>query len=162
METIADQLERLENLREKGSISEHEFAAAKANVINGRGTASAPVKANSKVFGFESRTWCTLMHISQLFIFAAGIGIVVPIVMWAMSKDHSDEVRLHGNRMMNWIVSSLLAKVVAGLLCFILIGFPILFAILVMDAVFPVIAALKANDREFWKYPMAYRFFPEE
>lgn len=162
METIADQLERLESLRAKGSISDHEFVAAKASVLGGGGTAAPPVKETHQVFGFGVRAWCTLMHISQLLIFAGGIGIVVPIVMWAMSKDHSDYVRQQGNRMMNWIITSLIASVIAGLLCFVVIGFPILFVLLVLNAAFPVVAALKANDRQLWKYPLAFRFFPED
>jgi len=166
VESIADQLERLENLRNKGSISEHEFMAAKAQVLAGNKSAMPPVKGHQskdgQVFGFDEKSWCTMMHISQLLIFAGGIGIVVPIIMWAMSKDHSPYVQTHGNRMMNWIISSLIATAIAGVLCAVLIGFPILLVLLVLDVAFPVIAALKANEREIWKYPLAFRFFPEE
>ena len=76
MESIADQLERLANLRGKGSISEHEFLAAKAKVLGGGGEAAPPVKGD-QVFGFDEKTWCTLMHISQLLIpdYSRGVGV---------------------------------------------------------------------------------------
>ena len=82
--------------------------------------------------------------------------------MWAMSKDHSPYVRMHGNRMMNWIISSLIATAIAAVLCAVLIGFPILLVLFALDVAFPVVAALKANERKFWKYPLAFRFFPEQ
>lgn len=161
METIADQLERLEELRAKGSISEHEFLAAKANVLGTTGKAAPPVKESQQVYGFDQQMWCTLMHISQLLIFAGGIGIVVPIVMFAISKDHSVYVQRHGNRMMNWIISNLVATAIAGVLCVVVIGIPILLTLFALNIAFPLIAALKANNGEVWKYPVAYRFFPE-
>ena len=157
MESIPDQLERIEQLRKTGSISSTEFATAKAKILEPPHFAtSAPVKQQEDlVHGIEPKTWCMLMHLSLL------LGVIFPIVMWAMSKDHSDQVSQHGNRVMNWALSSLIASVVAGMLLGVFIGIPMAMGLLVMNVVFSIIAAMKAHRGELWSYPLAYSFFEE-
>ena len=45
------------------------------------------------------------------------------------------------------------------LLLFVLIGAPLLWALGVCSIVFPIVAALKANEGRFWKYPLSIQFF---
>lgn len=157
---IAEQLEKLESLRASGSLSDVEFHAAKAKLLNSN--PQPPHKVNSgMVHGLEERTWCTLMHVSQLLVYSA-IGIIVPIAMWILGKDKSDMVRRHGNRMMNWIISGFIYGCVAALLWFVVIGIPISFGLFIMSIAFPIIAAVKANNGETWSYPLAIRFLSED
>jgi uncharacterized Tic20 family protein len=157
---IAQELERLEQLRIKGALSDVEFQAAKNSLLNGQ--AKPPTKfADTTVHGLEEKTWCTLMHISQLLNFS-GIGIVVPVAMWIVGKEKSEMVNQQGNRMMNWIISSFIYMVAAGLLCFVVVGIPILFGLAVLTVVFPIMAALKANDNKVWTYPLTIKFLPED
>ncbi|QDV85017.1 DUF4870 domain-containing protein [Planctomycetes bacterium TBK1r] len=163
--TIADELARLQALRDAGSLTEIEFEEAKRKVLHeqpqpamsGFGGSSAP----GQIMGVNEETYCTLMHLSQLLV-VSGLGIVAPIVMWVISKDESDLARRHGNRMMNWLISSLIYAFVSGLLSMVLIGIPLLILILILDFVFPIMAAVKANNGEIWSYPGAIRFFEED
>ena len=169
MNDMAQQLERLQALRDSGSLSDEEFQSAKQKVLNEEVLEAVPVTANStnhptgnvEVYGFTEPTWCMMMHLSQLFIFAGGIGIVVPIVLWLISKDKSTMANRHGNRMMNWIISVFIYLSIAWFLCMFLIGFPILIALILLQVAFPVLAGVKANEGQLWSYPMAIRFFPE-
>jgi uncharacterized Tic20 family protein len=43
-------------------------------------------------------------------------------------------------------------------LCFVLIGFPLLFAVLILSIVFPIIGAVKAANGELWPYPLSIAF----
>jgi uncharacterized Tic20 family protein len=43
-------------------------------------------------------------------------------------------------------------------LCFILIGIPILIALWVLDIVLVIIASMKAGQGEFYRYPFTIRF----
>jgi len=157
---LAQQLERLEQLRAQGSLSDAEFQIAKERLLAGE--AQPPYKiSGGTVLGIEDRTYCTLMHISQLLVYSA-VGIVVPIGMWILGKDQSDMVRRHGNRMMNWIISGFIYGIVAGILCMVFIGIPLLFALGVVSIVFPIMAAIKANNGEDWSYPLTIKFLPEE
>ncbi|QEG23141.1 DUF4870 domain-containing protein [Mariniblastus fucicola] len=157
---IPQQLEQLEKLRSEGSLSDAEFQIAKNRVIAGE--PMPPYKQSAgMIHGIDERTWCTLMHISQLLIYSA-IGIVIPIAMWILGKDKSDLVRRHGNRMMNWIISGFIYGVVASILCLVFIGFPLLLILAVLSIVFPILAALKCNNGEVWSYPLAIKFLPED
>lgn len=127
------------------------------------GGPSMETKGNGPVMihGIEERTYCTLMHISQLLNYSL-IGVIVPIVMWILGKDNSVMVSRHGNRMMNWIISSFIYGCIAFVLCFFVIGFPIAIVLGILSVVFPIIAAIKANSNQAWSYPMAIKFLPED
>jgi len=157
---LAQQLEQLDQLRASGSLSDSEFQIAKEKAIAGE--AQPPHKVSSgMIHGVEERTWCTLMHVSQLLVYSA-IGIVVPIVMWILGKEKSEMVRRHGNRMMNWIISGFIYGVVAGLLSLAFIGIPFVIALFVMGIAFPIMAAMKCNKGELWSYPLTIKFLPED
>ena len=104
-----------------------------------------------------------LIHLSQLLNFASAgvpfLGIVVPIVLWAIAKDRSPQVDLHGKIALNWIISSLIYLMVIVPFCLVIIGIPFLLVLLVLDVVFPIIGAVKANEGVIWKYPLSIAFF---
>jgi uncharacterized Tic20 family protein len=151
--TLPDELEKLERLREDGALSEDEFQRAKARLIN-EGAPGAP----DEIHGVKTRTWCMLLHLSQLLAFAGGIGIIAPIIMWVVSKDQSRDANRHGIVVMNWMISSLIYSIVSGILAVVLIGIPLLITLLVLLVVFPIIGALKANEGILWRYPLSIKF----
>ena len=51
-----------------------------------------------------------------------------------------------------------LHHVVAGILCVILIGIPILILLWVVNTVLVIVASLKASEGKFYRYPMTIRF----
>lgn len=166
---ITDEIERLEGLRRDGVLSDDEFQQAKHRVLADANSSHRPSDGIGyaddtaiRIHGLPEKTWCTLMHISQLLIFAGGVGIVVPIVLWAISKDESDLARRHGARMMNWLISSFIYTVVSGILVLFVIGIPLLIGLLTLDVVFPVMAAIKANEEKLWSYPMTIKFLDED
>jgi hypothetical protein len=48
---------------------------------------------------------------------------------------------------------------VAGLLSLVVIGIPILIGLMVFDFVATIIASVRANDGERYRYPLTMRFF---
>jgi uncharacterized protein len=159
---IASEIERLEELRRTGVLSEEEFQQAKQKAIAGDAPRGAFSSEPGRIYGMAEQTWCTLMHLSQLLLFAGGFGIAVPIIMWVLSKEDSDLARRHGNRMMNWLISSFIYLVISGLLVLVLVGIPLLIAVAILTVVFPVMAALKANEGQLWSYPLTIRFLQED
>ena len=59
----------------------------------------------------------------------------------------------------NGLISYTIYGIVSGLLCFILIGFPLLAAVFVLAIWGPIRAALAARDGEFREYPLVIKFF---
>jgi uncharacterized Tic20 family protein len=152
-----EDLRILEDLRSKGSISEEEFRREKDKILN------SPYQAQNQrnnFSGMEENTYLTLMHLSQLAGFIiAGLGFVIPIVMWLTNAGKSEAVDRHGKNIANFMLSMLIYVVISLILCILLIGIPILIVLGILEIVFIIIAAVKANNGEYWKYPLSISFF---
>jgi uncharacterized Tic20 family protein len=163
---LSDELERLQKLRDAGTLSEAEFHLAKQRMLQSQQTDpfaspqhNAEISQSGRIHGLEEQTWCMLMHLSQLLIFAGGIGVAAPIVMWAISKDDSREANRHGLVILNWYVSAMIYGLVSGLLCFVVIGIPMAIVLAGLTVIFPIIGAVKSNQGTLWKYPLSIQFF---
>ena len=84
--------------------------------------------------------------------------IIGPIVVWLTQKDSSEFINYHGRESLNFQLSITLYSVIAFLLCFIFIGFLLLPAIFIMHITLSIIAAMRANEGEYYRYPMTIRF----
>ena len=113
-----------------------------------------------KPWGVEQNTFLMLMHLSQfLGLVAPGAGFIAPIIMWATTRDDSAECDQHGKAIMNWMFSFLIYTVVSVVLIFVFIGFITIFALVLVNLIFVILAAVKANDGELWSYPLSIQFF---
>ena len=106
------------------------------------------------------RTWCAFIHASALLgVFLHFPGhILAPLILWLIKRDESPELDAHGKEAVNFQISMLIYNVVAAFFCLVLIGFFFLAVLWVLNAIFVIIAAIKASDGEFYRYPMTIRF----
>ncbi len=81
-------------------------------------------------------------------------GVVVPILIWQLKKAELPGLDVHGKNAVNWMISALIYAVVCVILTFVIIGGPLLIVLCVLGVVFPIIAAIKANNGEVWQYPL--------
>lgn len=111
-------------------------------------------------WGMNSRTYCMVIHLSQLSSFVIpGLGLLLPVVLWIAHKDQNERIDQHGRVTANWLLSLVLYSIICTVLAFVLIGF-VGFAILgILNIVFAIVAAIKANNDELWVYPLSIRFF---
>jgi uncharacterized Tic20 family protein len=86
-------------------------------------------------------------------------GLVAPIVIWQVKKNELPGIDQHGKNAVNWIISLIIYSVVCFFLIFVIIGIPLLVVLGVLGLIFPIIAGLKANSGEYWKYPLSIKFF---
>ena len=154
---IPDQLRKLQDLREAGALSDEEFARAKAAVLGGSAPPAWPPASREQ----QTRQWALLLHLSLL----AGLliplaGLVIPILIWQLKKDDLPGLEPHGRVVANWIISEIIYGVACGVLILLVIGIPLLMALLAIGIVFPIIGAIKANDGVVWKYPLSIPFLP--
>lgn len=112
-----------------------------------------------KPWGMDVKQYNLFMHLSQFAGYAVPLaGIVLPIVMWVTNKENDNSIDAHGKNIVNWVISSFIYAIVAGLLCLIFIGIPITIALFICMIVFPIIGAVKADKDEVYKYPMTFKF----
>ncbi|MGZ5024427.1 MAG: DUF4870 domain-containing protein, partial [Chthoniobacterales bacterium] len=78
--------------------------------------------------------------------------------VWLLKRDESPELDAHGKEAVNFQISMLIYNLVAAVFCLVLIGFVFLAILWVLNAVLCIIAAIKASDGEFYRYPMTIRF----
>lgn len=107
----------------------------------------------------EQKQMGLFLHLSQLLNFILPpAGLVVPIVLWQVKKDAMPALDAHGKMVANWLISSAIYWAVSFVLMFVLIGFVGFIVLAVMGIVFPIIGAVKANNGEFWEYPLTIKF----
>ena len=112
----------------------------------------------------ETRNWAMLLHLSVLLGYAFPlVGMIVPIVIWQWKRETLPMIDEHGKMAANFIISMLvysLALSAIGWVTFWMFGMLyIAVAILwIVGVVFPLIAAMKANQGIFWRYPYIYNW----
>lgn len=107
----------------------------------------------------KAREWAMCLHLSLLVgHFALLAGIIVPILMWNSKKDEWPKIDRHGKNAINWMISYYIYLAISGALCFVFVGFVLLPIVVVLGIVFPVIAAMQANEGKVWHYPLAIPF----
>lgn len=112
------------------------------------------------------RTFCMLVHLSALAALIVPFGnIIGPLVLWLLKRDQSPEIDEHGKESLNFQISMSIyiaaLSAVAFILMFVLIGFllvPVIAILFIIDIVFVIIASIKANDGQMYRYPMTIRF----
>ena len=130
------------------------------------------------------RTWAMLCHLSALagLIFWLG-NIIGPLLVWQIKKSELPEIDPYGKEAVNFQITITIINIAADI---ILLGFigatwgfgfrnyhwgsplamlgggfglsSIIFLINLAGWILAVIAGLKANNGEFYKYPFALRF----
>ena len=108
----------------------------------------------------DARMWAMFAHLSALSgLVLAGIGFVIgPLVIWLMKKEEFPFVEEQGKEALNFQISMFIYGVIAGLLCFVCIGFVLAPLVGITDIVLLIIAAIKANNGEHYRYPLTIRF----
>lgn len=99
------------------------------------------------------------LHLSQLANFILPpAGIVVPIIIWQIKKDEMPALDAHGKMVVNWMISSLIYGIVSAFLALFIVGFFLLLALGILGIVFPIVGGIKANNGEYWEYPLTIKF----
>ena len=81
-----------------------------------------------------------------------------PLIVWLLKRSESPEIDAHGKESVNFQLSMLLYNIVAGILCIVLIGFPLLIILWVLNTVLVIIASIQAGEGKLYRYPIAIRF----
>lgn len=126
------------------------------------------------------RTWSMLCHLSALLGLFWWPGIVIgPLIVWQIKKNELPEIDPHGKEALNFqltfVILYFIAKIVLGIIAGIAFGIGLLwgspFAFLggggllsllaiisLVAIVLAVVAGIKANNGEPYKYPFSIKF----
>jgi uncharacterized Tic20 family protein len=105
------------------------------------------------------RDWGLFAHLSSFIGFFIPFGnIIAPLIMWQIKKEEMPFGSSQAKECLNFQISLTIYFVVSGILCLILIGFLFLLALLVIDLIFTIMAAVKASNGIAYRYPLTIRF----
>jgi uncharacterized Tic20 family protein len=112
----------------------------------------------------QARTWNMLCHLSALagFVFPFG-NILGPLLVWQIKKNEFPSVNAHGKAALNFQITLTIVVFVgmfaAAILSFIHIGFllfPLVMLLGLAGLILAIIAGIKANNGEDYKYPYSF------
>jgi uncharacterized Tic20 family protein len=107
----------------------------------------------------DSRTWAMFCHLGAFAGYIIPFGhIIAPLIIWLIKRDESPLVADQGKESLNFQLSMTLYAIIAGLLIVIFIGFILLFALMIFDVIMVIIATVRANAGEKYRYPLSIRF----
>lgn len=100
-----------------------------------------------------------LSHLGALCVFIGLVfgNILVPLIIWLVKKETMPFVDDQAKESLNFQISMTLYSVGCVVLAFVLIGIPLLILVGIADFVLTIIAAIKANDGEKYRYPFTIR-----
>ena len=116
----------------------------------------------------QERKWamfCHLAGLAGLSPLLPAIGCAVaPLVIWQLKADEFPFVAEQGRRAVNFQLSMLLYVTIGTIICLVsLIGvflIPVVFCVFgLVDLMLVLIAAVKANRGQHYRYPITIRFF---
>jgi len=98
-----------------------------------------------------------LCHASALLgLFLHFFGhLLGPLIVWLVKRGDSPEIDTHGKESLNFQLSMLIYDAIAFVLCFVLIGIPILILLWVLNTIFVIIASIQASEGKLYRYPLA-------
>lgn len=101
----------------------------------------------------DEKLWSTLVHVGGIFF-----GFLPALIGYLVMKDRGPFVRSHTSTALNFQLTLLVAEVVGWLTSWLIIGFFIVFAVYIVRIVFSIIAAVKANQGQWYTYPLSITF----
>jgi uncharacterized protein len=99
-----------------------------------------------------------LAHLLSFVAAYIALGFLAPLVILLVFGQRSAYVRAHAVESLNFNLTWLLYAVVGVILAFVLIGIAILIALGIAYVILVIIASVRANNGEFYRYPLTIRF----
>ncbi len=83
-------------------------------------------------------------------------GFIGALIVYLVTKQ--EVVKNHAREALNWQISVLIYSLILGVISTMFIGEALLGLAGLLNIVFCIVAAVKANSGEVWKYPITIRF----
>jgi uncharacterized Tic20 family protein len=112
----------------------------------------------------DERTWALLGHLSAFSAFITGLGCVIgPLIVWLVKRDTMPFASEQAKEALNFNITAIIAALALGAFTLITLGIgalltvPLALALFVAWFVLTIVAAVKANNGEHYRYPFSIR-----
>lgn len=107
----------------------------------------------------EARKWALIAHLSGFLVCVLPFvgNLIGPLLVWQLKKDQDVFIDDQGKEALNFQITVTLASLISGLLMLVLIGFLLMAIVFIGAVVLMIIAAIKANEGQAYRYPFCWR-----
>ena len=107
----------------------------------------------------EARKWAMFCHFAAFCWFLVPMvgNVIGPLIVWQLKRDTAVFVDDQGKEALNFQITFSLAMMICGVLAWVIIGFPLMMLVSVVALVLTIIAGVKANAGEPYRYPLCWR-----
>ena len=113
----------------------------------------SPYEQSPSLSPNDEKLWATLVHIGGIFF-----SFLPALIGYLILKDKGPFVRAHTATALNFQITMAIAYVIGYILIFIVVGIFVLIAVWVVNIIFSIMAAVKANQGQPYTYPLAIKF----
>ena len=101
-----------------------------------------------------------LAHIGTFSSMFIPLGnIIAPIVVWQIKKHDSEFVVEQAKESLNFQITLMIYSIISLFLCIIVIGFFLIFALVIFGLIMVIIASIRTNDGHDFQYSMTLQLF---
>ena len=126
--------------------------------------AAAPAVPKAPTSDADARQWAMFSHLSALLALVIGLPFVGPLLIYMIKKDDHPFIADQARESLNFNLSFFIYAIVLGITTFvlslILIGLlliPVFFGLVIAWLILAIVAAMKANNGEAYRYPLTLR-----
>jgi hypothetical protein len=101
----------------------------------------------------DEKLWATLIHVGGILF-----GFLPAVIGYIVLKDRGPFIRQHSATALNFQITLVIAYVAGTVLSIIFIGVFILLAAWVLSIIFSILAAVAANNGQYYTYPLSIPF----
>ena len=101
----------------------------------------------------DEKLWATLTHVGGILF-----SWLAPLIGYLVLRDRGPFIRQHTAAALNFHLTMLIAYVAGVVLSLIVIGYLIILAAWALSIVFGIMAAIDANNGQFYRYPISITF----
>ncbi|MGQ0802149.1 MAG: DUF4870 domain-containing protein [Pseudomarimonas sp.] len=106
----------------------------------------------------EEKQWAMFAHLSTLSGFIIPLGSLLgPLIIWQIKKNDMPFVDDQGKEALNFQITVFIAALISGVLTMVLIGLLLLPVVVIGWIVLSIMAGIKANNGETYRYPWTLR-----
>ena len=107
----------------------------------------------------DERMWGMLCHLSALSGLIIPFGnLIGPLVVYTLKKDEYAFVADQGKESLNFQISVLVYLMISGIAVLLLVGIFFLLFVPFIAIILTVLAGVRANDGEYYRYPFCIHF----
>jgi uncharacterized Tic20 family protein len=122
-----------------------------------------PTPENATLSEDQENNWGMWAHISTFCSMIVPLGnFIGPFVVWQLKKNESEFVADQAKEALNFQISLFIYMMISAILILVVIGIFLILGLMLFGFIMVIVAGVKANQGEFYRYPMCLRLISQK